>query len=295
MLRRYFTLSACAWALAPVAFGDTAPTRGPLFWAMRQGKARVYLLGFADARDRSWFTPPIRRAFEQSSTLWTEIGRPSSKEAADEILRTQGHDEKRTFFDVLEPSVRKRATAYMSELEIQESAIATMRPWRAFYTFAGAFAQKHKSASVPEETPDRVLLDLAVAAGKKLEFELPGVEWLHVLAGMSDKAQSQYMEWLFDYLDEDKLGRNEPVFGWTTANPAPNLRSLERMRTKTPELYEVMQKKRNESWARLITRMLEGEGTHFAAVGMLHVLGPDGIPQKLQQRGITLAENPPVS
>jgi uncharacterized protein YbaP (TraB family) len=103
------------------------------------------------------------------------------------------------------------------------------------------------------------------------------------------------MEWLFDYLDEDKLGRNEPVFGWTTANPAPNLRSLERMRTKTPELYEVMQKKRNESWARLITRMLEGEGTHFAAVGMLHVLGPDGIPQKLQQRGITLAENPPVS
>jgi uncharacterized protein YbaP (TraB family) len=45
-----------------------------------------------------------------------------------------------------------------------------------------------------------------------------------------------------------------------------------------------MQTQRNAWWAQTIDGLLEGGGTHFVAVGQMHVLGPDGIPAQLRKR-----------
>jgi hypothetical protein len=306
MLRRDFTLALCSTAIASMASASIAdsplrvaadaagaamPVRGPLFWLAKRGNARAYLLGFSEAKDRAWFTPTIREAFEASSELWTEIGPPSPQASPAQLFDKYGRSTDRNFFDALEPPVRDRALAYVAELGIDGKSIESCEPWRAYYIFTSAhFAKKRQSgAAVAVESPEFVLLGLAAGAGKKRAFEMPTFEaFIQFLDGLSPRAQSQYIDWLFDYLDADKLGLNEASFAWVTGKPAGA--SLDRM-SKLPDLYQAMQVRRNAWWATRINELLDVPGTYFVAVGMLHVLGPDGIPRQLERLGVKLQES----
>ena len=115
------------------------------------------------------------------------------------------------------------------------------------------------------------------------------------MAAMPDRAQSQYIDWLLDFLDDYKKRLNDSTeaFSWIAGNPGGSpMRSLDRMRTKTPELYQTMQPQRNIRWARKAYDLLATGGTHFIAIGQLHVLGPDGVPRQLERLGIQVESRP---
>jgi uncharacterized protein YbaP (TraB family) len=134
---------------------------------------------------------------------------------------------------------------------------------------------------------DAVLESKARTARKTVGYEYPTREaFVNFMAAMSDKAQSQYMQWLLDFLDDYRRGLNDEAesFGWIVGTHPP-MRSLDRMR-KMPDLYRVMQLERNAWWARKVDELLATGGTYFIAVGQLHVLGPDGIPRQLERLGV---------
>lgn len=300
MLRRDFMSTVVSGvALAGcVSASRSANSSGPLFWLATKNRSRVFLLGFGDARDQSWFTPIIERAFVESSELWLENAEYAAPDQNDASARQKtaeleklGHESGRTFFDALDPRVRERTLAYMSETGIKRESIETLRPWRAYYILNSAFWSKRRLAYQPVHV-DAVLRKLAVAAHKKIGYEMPtGESFVRFMASMSDKAQSQYIEWLLDYIEDDNKGLNDEdgSFSWTTGKPGESaVRSLERMRTNMPDLYRVMQPKRNEWWAQKIIGLLAAGDTSFVAVGQLHVMGPDGIPRQLERLGVRL-------
>jgi uncharacterized protein YbaP (TraB family) len=290
MQRREVALALGSLAVAPSLIAAKAAVRGPLFWRAKLGNATVYLLGVAEAEDRSWLTPTIQAAFEQSSTLWEEIAPPPSLEHINQLYEQYGFDSQRTFFDALDRPVRERAERYRADLNIDRKSIEHMRPWRAYYVFASAFgARPHAAAASEPDYPDRVLLGLAKKSGKSLRYEHPSFDaFVKFLARMPDKAQSQYIAWLLDYFDAEMQGGTDADYAWMTGGG--NTRSLDRMR-RQPELYRVMQIERNRWWARQITTLLSAEGTSFVAIGLLHVLGPDGIPHQLKSMGVDLQES----
>jgi len=70
----------------------------------------------------------------------------------------------------------------------------------------------------------------------------------------------------------------------------PCTHTIDRMRSKTPALYAVLQRDRNIWWARTIRDQLAAGGTHLVVLGMNHVLGPDGVPQQLARIDIAAPE-----
>ncbi len=90
MQRRAVALALCSLTVVPSLLTAKAAARGPLFWLAKRGNARVFLLGISDAKDRSWFTPTIQAAFEQSSTLWEEIAPPPSLEHVNQLYEQYG-------------------------------------------------------------------------------------------------------------------------------------------------------------------------------------------------------------
>lgn len=283
-----------------VAMPPPSRSEGPPFWVARRGEARVFILGFGESRDTSWLTPSIRRAFDQSSELWLETAGPggpdtrdaAAKRAAEQRMEKLARDSTRSLFDALEPPVRERTLAYLAELRINPDSVRTMRPWRAYYSIVSGFFANRKMAYDPAPV-DGALERMARTAGKTIGYEFPTREaFVTAMAGMSDQEQSQYIEWLLDFLDDYKAGLNDDAetFGWIEGRTPP-LRSLDRMRGKTPALYQVMQPRRNLWWARKIDELLTAGGTYFVAVGQLHVLGPDGIPRQLEQRGVRLTRD----
>jgi uncharacterized protein len=264
-----------------------------LLWLAFRNKARVYLFPFGEAKDASWLTPTVEHAFESSSQLWIELGKPLPPERLAVLYKELGEDPSRPFLDALEPSVSARATRYMQELNITEESVKSLRPWRAYYVFVTAYDKKYgrsqgMTPSAPAQTPpDFVLIDRALKSGKSIHSELEMEDWLRKLAGMSDPLQSQYLAWLFDYFDDQKAGFAEARFDWMHGKPAS--RSNERMRTKMPELYEVMGAQRNEWWARKVVDLLNEGGTSFIVVGQNHFLGPKAIPRLLTGHGLLRA------
>jgi uncharacterized protein YbaP (TraB family) len=275
------------------------PPPGPSFWMVRRGEARVFILGFGEARDTSWLTPTIRQAFEASSQVWLETRRssepdldPSAKRATAERMEKLGRESGRTLFDALEPSARQRSAAYLAELGIDPDSVKTLRPWRVYYTIASGFWRSQRLGYEPVSV-EAVLETMAARSGKLLGYEFPTREaFVNFMAGLSDRAQSQYLEWQFDFFDDYKKGfyDHDQMFGWIQGQRLP-FRSLDAMRTRN-DLYQVMQPQRNLWWARKIDELLNTPGTYFVAVGQLHVMGPDGVPRQLGRLGITIEPLP---
>ena len=304
--RREFT-----WALALMPFAArvraSIPRRGPLFWQARRGKARVFLLAFGDAKadDQAWLTPAIRQAFNDSSELWLEVAPPEASAGRDAATKARDDAEYdrlshappgHSFFDELEPRTRERLLPYMAELGVKREAIEPLRPWWAYYTINRAFWAKTK---LPYESVnvDQVLWRLATDRGKSIHYENPdGVSFARHMAAMSAKAQSQYIEFLLNFLDDRNKRLDGPPFDWEFGSTAVGTRSLTRMRTELPDLYQSIQVQRNVWWAHKIDELLSGDRKSFIGMGQLHCIGPDSIPSQLTRLKIVgpsqLRENP---
>jgi uncharacterized protein YbaP (TraB family) len=284
MQRREFGYGALALLLAHRAIAAVEPAPRPPLRLFRRRQARVYVLGFGDARDESWATPQLRRAFQSSADLWLEVSRdPGSEPDAASKREQLTHDiTGRTFFDVLEPSVRARARDYCTQLDIPQEKIEKQRPWSAFYTINGAYWSRHKPAFEPH-SPDETLSRWAKEQGKPVRYEMPSqLDFARFMAAMPDAAQSQYITFLLDFLDDQAAGRMVDEFGWIQGDTSIGERAVDRMRARTPDLYRIMQIQRNAWWARAIEQLLDGGGTHFVGIGQMHTLGPDGIPAQLR-------------
>jgi hypothetical protein len=307
MPRREFGLALAILPLAALVQGRGMPPRGPLFWQATRGKARVFLLGFGDAKadDEAWLTPAIRNALRDSSELWLEVAPPEASASRDAVTKARDDAEfnrlsheppGRTFFDELEPRARERLLPYMAELGVKQEAVEPLRPWWAYYTINRAFWARTK---LPYEAVnvDQLLWKLATDQGKPIHYENPdGVAFARHMAAMPEKAQSQYIEFLLNFLDDHKKRLDGPAFDWEFGSSTVGMRSLSRMRTELPDLYQTIQVQRNIWWARKIDELLSGDRTSFIGMGQLHVLGPDSIPRQLTRLNIVapsqLRENP---
>jgi uncharacterized protein YbaP (TraB family) len=286
MLRRDFGIGVLSTVLARHAVAAYEANSGPLH-VFRRGRACIYLLGFGEAKDESWATPRVHRAFEESSDLWLEVSHDlgSESDAVSKRERLTRDPEGRSFFDVLEPEVRVRAMEYCEQLGIAPEDIARQRPWSAFSTINRAYWSQQKQSFEPQY-PEEVLRKWAKAQGKSIRYEMPSqLDFARFMAAMPDAAQSQYIAFLLDFLDDQTAGRNHGEFGWIKGDTSAGERAVERMRTRTPDLYRIMQVQRNAWWVRTIDRLLKSGDTHFIGVGQMHTLGPDGILKQLRRTG----------
>jgi uncharacterized protein YbaP (TraB family) len=285
VLRRDFGRGMLLLALARSAGAANHVPDGTPLQVLVRGRAQVFIFGFGDAKDDSWATPELHRAFKASSVLWLEVSHDPGSEPDAAMKREQlTHDaDGRTFFDVLEPAVRARAKAYCAKLGIPQERISPQRPWSAFYTINRAYWSQHKPSFEPQN-PGETLAKWAKDQGKPIRYEMPSqLDFARFMAAMPDAAQSQYMTFLFDFLDDQTAGRNRNEFGWIDGDTTLGERAVERMRTRTPDLYRIMQVQRNAWWSRTIDRLLTSGGTHFIGIGQMHTLGPDGIPSQLRR------------
>jgi uncharacterized protein YbaP (TraB family) len=285
MLRRDFGIGMVSAVLARHAVAAFEPNSGQPLHVFKRERACIYLLGFGEAKDESWATPQVRRAFQESSDLWLEVSHDPGSEpnaASKRELLTRDPDG-RSFFEVLEPQVRVRAMEYCAQLGIAPEDIAQQRPWSAFYVINGAYWSRHKG-SFEQQSPDEVLKKWARAQGKSIRYEMPSqLDFARFMAAMPDAAQSQYITFLLDFLDDQTAGRNQGEFGWIKGDTSAGERAVERMRKRTPDLYQIMQVQRNAWWVQTIDRLLKSGGTHFIGIGQMHTLGPDGILRRLQR------------
>jgi uncharacterized protein YbaP (TraB family) len=294
--RNFLALSgtaAFALALRAQTSREGMAQEGPILWFIEQGKAKVYIFGFSDAKDRSWFTPKIQRAFDESQQIWFETPKlaPSVDEAEKKRLEEEdnrleqelGHDDSRSLFDVLGPQLGDRTLKMATELGVRREEIEHLRPWLAYFVINSAFF--HSFHFEVSEFPDQVLGERAFAEKKTVTSELATrVDVTRWFASQPDDVEREHVEDLLDFIDDKKAGRNQEDYGWITGHE--DRHTLDRMREKRPAMYQAYQAKRNKQWADRIAGFLSTGQTYFVVIGRNHVVGPDSLIHCLEQIGL---------
>jgi uncharacterized protein YbaP (TraB family) len=288
-----------AWSQAP----DARTSAGPLLWQGRLGTHQVSLFGTIHVPDARVLALPtaVRQAFTRADRVVTEIPLDAGRqmELAAALMLPEGQrlhaiiGEAR--FARLEGRVRAALAPTAPEVApLVAGMLDRLKPW-------AALAQLATLEYLPDLLAGRTSLDAklyadATAAGKKVG----GLETVAEQAGVFDAFSADEQSALLDDALRDLDHPNQGVTGatlveWYLEGNDEKLASALAQGASDPALARKFEAevlvKRNLRMADRIDALRRDAPAEnlFVAVGALHLVGPDNLPQLLQARGYQLS------
>jgi uncharacterized protein YbaP (TraB family) len=295
--RRTFLWSLGALGVSlrvPRSLFASEPPTDPILWVVHKDNAKVYVFGFDQyTKGRSsWFTPKVERAFNDSTTIWFEGSPPfedTSHEAPDPITQLTT-DPTHSLFDQLGPELSARVLAAAKRYGVARADLEHERMWHAYFVlnrgYIKMWASKDPNSS---EFVDEVLAQMAKDKGKIMKSEYQSEnDVVRLFVQLSDQGQRERMGMLLDYYDDEHAGRLDP-YGWLYGRSNA---TIERMRVRSPVVYQEEQVRRNWEWAERIVGMLNAGGTYFIPIGNNHTRGPESLLAKVALLGYPATQVP---
>lgn len=278
-------------ALAPLpaaaqAPAEAAPAPAPALWAVRDADSTIWLFGTVHLLrpDAAWMSDGVAAAFEAADELVLELDDPGDQAAAMPLIQQYGLDPENPLSSRLSEAEFARLDAAARTVGLSGPALDPMRPWLASLTLS--MAPLMAAGYDPAAGVDMVLRAQALEAGKPVRGLETMEQQIRFFAEMDEAKQLAFLRETLDSFAEAA----EMLDGMAAAWAAGDAEALfaeggAEMKAAHPELYDVLLTRRNADWADQIETMLEGSGTHFVAVGALHLAGPDSVQRQLEARG----------
>jgi len=285
-----------AFAKAPASVATPSPPV-PLLWKVADGDNAVYLLGSFHVLRASDYplSPDVDKAFRQSKTVVFEIA-PEEMDSPSLVLQ-MGQAALRTDGTQLDsdlpPAARSRLATWMdAHRELLQGSgvppqmLQMFEPW-----YVGLMVSMLDMANLgldPKLGLDRHFAVEAKAAGKATAGLETGAQQIAFLDGMDHDEQLQFLE---EALDESGSSRNEIEqlhAAWRNGDARTLWNGMAAdMKRQYPKLYQHVDVDRNDAWVPKIEQRLTAPGRDdtLVVVGALHLLGNDGVVEKLRAKG----------
>jgi uncharacterized protein YbaP (TraB family) len=277
-------------ALSEPAQLDPVPRRGTLYRVRHDGKTS-YLFGTIHVGKQDFFPlePEVTRALADSSALVIELDIRDNAPFQLALDKHGIYPLGETIVQHLKPDTLNRLLAALGRAGISLHTVERYKPWLIANLLVGAELERHgfeRSRAV-----EYFLLDAAKKQDKMVR-ELESADYqLALFDSMNDAQQETYLrENLGDLDDGDALKKSEDLISaWSSAD-APRIAAvLHELTTGDTVSASFMQKmllgKRNPEMASSIERIMQDDQVAFVGVGLLHLVGDQGLPQLLRQRG----------
>ena len=274
----------------------------PLLWQGRHGAQQISLFGTIHVPDARVLTlsPSVRAAFDRADRVVTEIplDRTSQAELAAALLLPQGQRLRTIVGEAVFARLEARVKAVLTPLapEMAPLVAGLLDRWKPW----AAMSQLATLQYLPDLLAGRTPLDVklyadAVAAGKKVG----GLETVAEQAGTFDAFSAQEQTALLDEalrdLDTPTGPTSAQLVEWYLEGNGDKLTAALSQGSGNAALAkkfeaEVLTKRNHRMADRIdvLRKQAPGE-TIFVAVGALHLLGDDNLPQLLQARGYEIS------
>ena len=267
--------------------GTPAPV--PLLWKVSDADSSLYLLGsfhMLKAEDYP-LSADIDAAFEDAESLLFEI-EPSVLNTPETVAKFQaatGYDDGSTLSQVLPAGTRAKLEKLLAASGSSLDKVERSEPWAVNLGLllgvsqAMGFRQEHGL--------DRYFMARAEEAGKPVA----GLEGIDAqLAALDGVPHAEQVAELDEFLTDPGKAMAEfrDLHETWRAGDAARLdsRFRQEMAKETPASYQLVNVDRNNAWVPLLEARLEApEGDTLAVVGALHLLGDDGVVEKLRAKG----------
>lgn len=274
---------------APAAAPVRAPPV-PLLWKVSAGEGReMYLLGsFHLLKEDDYpLSDDVEQAFNVSQRLLFELSpeEMNSPELAATMMQAAIRHDGKMLKDDLDADTWSRLQAYAASNGLPLDRLAGMKPW--FIGLTVSIAQMTKQGMDPQAGLDRYLMRRAKEAGKSGAGLESAASQIALLDGMSAVEQRQLLGEALEQVDKGDVQSARLHDAWRRGDDVVLWKDMaQQMKRSYPQLYQRINVDRNNAWLPQLERQLKaGQGPTLVVVGALHLLGSDGVVEKLRGKG----------
>lgn len=281
------------FSLFLMAFQALAGERGALF-KVSSGANALYLYGTVHAGRPDFYPlePRIGAAMAAAPTLALEVDSTGDQAAMAATIFKHGMFPAGTLgLPGLPAERRARIEAGLRKQGIEPAMVAQLKPWMLVATLA--MVEAGKLGYDPKLGVDAHLAGLAKSSGKTRITELESMEYQATLFNRMPVDDQWTM--LEEALNDMESGRHarearELFAAYEGADQA----ALDRIAKRLEEdntvggkfTREVLMNERNGPMADKIVSLVGRENNAVVAVGLLHLVGKEGVPELLRKRGV---------
>lgn len=261
----------------------------PLLWKVSDADNAVYLLGSfhllkpddypLSADVGAAFADAERLAFEMSPE---EMASPTlALDMQKAAIRTDG----RSLQEDLGPQVWARLEAYAGRNGLPTAMLSSFEPW--FVGLMISLTEMQKYGLDSKLGLDAHFVEQAKQAGKPTAGFETAQQQISFLDTMSREEQIQMVD---EALTESAEGKSEVEklhAAWRAGDAKTMWDEMAGdMKRRYPKLYQHINVERNDAWVPKIEQRLQsGKDDTLVVVGTLHLLGSDGVVEKLRGKG----------
>lgn len=261
-------------------------------WQVDGDENRVYLLGSVHLlRERDHPLPAvIDSAYADAEALIMELDMDDLDAALVQTLtnRLGVIQDERTLKDLMGDARYAEAAAAADALDIPLDMLAKAEPWYAAITVEQLVLMR--IGFNPLYGVELHMTRQAQRDGKPIEGLETIEEQLGFLDGLSPEAQNDLLLQTLEEGGEISLLMDDMISAWRTGDIAYLEDTILAEIARYPEIYDAIVVQRNRRWVDAITELLDDEDDYLVIVGALHLIGEDGVPAMLEERGITTGQ-----
>ena len=277
------------WLVLAVTLSSTAEERGhPVsMWKLDGETNTVYLLGSVHLlrADDHPLPTVIDEAYEEAETLVMELDMDDIDpvEAQSLISELGLIQDDRSLSDLMGPEHYAEAEALANSAGIPLTMLGKSEPWLAAITVEQLMLAR--IGFNPLFGIENHLMEKAAGDNKEIIGLEKIREQLEFLDGMSLESQrALLLQSLKESIDIQKI-MDELVHAWRHGDIAFMEDNMLDEMKQYPELYRTIVVDRNLSWLEKIEELLDDDDDYLIVVGALHLIGEDGVPALLTNRG----------
>lgn len=176
--------------------------------------------------------------------------------------------------------------AELQKMGMAPQVLQLFEPW--FVGLMVTITELQKMGLDPKLGLDAHLAARAAEAGKPASGLETGAQQIAFLDGMGRQEQLQFLAEALSESAEGKAAMQKLHADWRAGDAdALWAQMAVEMRREYPQLYKRINVERNDAWVPRIEQRLKADGSDdtLVVVGALHLLGEDGVVEKLRARG----------
>ncbi len=256
-------------------------------WRIDGARNSIYLLGSIHMlREKDYPIPSaIYKAYEEAEALIMEIDMDDIDPVAEQAIATELGliQDGRVLRDLMGPEMYAEAESLAEALQIPLQLLEKSEPW-----YAAINVEMMMLMRIGFNPMHGVEFHLSEFA-KRDNKEISGLETtrqqLEILDNLSLESQREMLiQTMSDSTELTKI-MDEMINAWFYGNIEFLEKNLLADMQDLEELHEAIVVNRNRNWVEKIQDLLEEKDDYLIIVGVLHLVGEEGVPQLLSQRG----------
>lgn len=279
-------MAICAAILLSACSRPDIEQARPALWLVSDDDTSIYLLGTMHALPdhMEWQTGPVRKAITDADTLILELSPSQSQQAGAIFSKLATRTAPLAITDRLNPAALAgyQALPFTQRLALSDA----LDDWALMLILGQKAAQDAKLSS--RIGVEAQLADAFTAAKKPISGLETAETQLMIFETLSPKTQRL----LLNKAIAKAHSASDDVLALLTAWAKGDVTALETKINEdvdeTPEAHKRLITDRNQRWATWAVQRMAEPGTLLVAVGAGHMVGPEGLPALLQDRGLTV-------